>query len=416
MNYYLLFLGITFTLLGSMVIPQPDDSNPDEIIRRLKREREATAKRTLILQLGSFSDQQLPVNKRNTVIPLLLNWYRTDPDPGIHSAIDWLLRHGQQGSIPRKLNWQQADALEAADRALSGKPAERRKWFVNKQEQTLAIFRGPVEFQMGSPAAEGYTDELLHRVRIPRSFAIGTKEVTVAQFQRFLQAHPEVIEQNTEIASKDPRPDGSRAMKTFAPEGTCPQILANWYELAQYCNWLSEQEELPTSEWCYPTYREIKSGMKLPDNYLQRTGYRLPTEAEWEYACRAGTTTSRFYGSDTASLKEYAWYLRTPTTTGQERTWPVGQLKPNPWGLFDVYGNVWEWCQDRRVDYPKNSELTADKEDSVLVVNDTGARTRRGGSFVYNTESARSAHRGVTNYLPQQRRDNVGLRIARTYR
>jgi formylglycine-generating enzyme required for sulfatase activity len=412
----LAFLSGALALLSATLLSQSDDIAPSQIIRRLKNEKNPTTKSTLILQLGNFSEQQLSTEKQHAIIPLILTWYRTDPDPGVHSAIDWLLRHNQQGLLPRKLNWQQATALEKADKELVGQPVGARRWFVNSQGHTMAIIKGPVDFQMGSPASEGHLDETLHTVRIPRSFAIATKELTVDQFQRFLVAHPEVIEQHRELAQKDPRPDKSKAMKSFAPEGSCPQILANWYELAQYCNWLSEQEGLPTSEWCYPTYGEIKSGMKMPNNYLQRIGYRLPTEAEWEYACRAGSKTQYFFGPDTTTLKVYGWYLRTLAPTGQERTWPGGQLKPNPLGLFDIYGNVWEWCQDRRVDYPSGSQLTLDKEDTVLVVSDTIARTRRGGSFVYDTKSVYSAHRGVTNYLPQQRRDNVGLRVARTYR
>jgi formylglycine-generating enzyme required for sulfatase activity len=162
--------------------------------------------------------------------------------------------------------------------------------------------------------------------------------------------------------------------------------------------------------------------MELPNDYLRRSGYRLLTEAEWEYAARAGSTTARFYGLSEALLNEYAWYSRNPPKkrndpvdpSDPQRTWPVGQLKPNDLGLFDVYGNVWEWTQDRMQQY--QSVTREDREDNVLLVSDKQARSRRGGGFPYEAAMMRSAARGTINAFPMLRRDNVGFRIARTYR
>jgi formylglycine-generating enzyme required for sulfatase activity len=277
---------------------------------------------------------------------------------------------------------------------------------------------------MGSPDDEfGRTpDEARRRMRIPRSFAIASKEITIAEFRRFLEANPDIKSKHTYPENPDRM---AQVLRTFSPDDDCPQIAVTWYEAAMYCNWLSKQEGLPASEWVYPTNaNEIKDGMELARDYLQRTGYRLPTEAEWEYAARAGSTTARFFGSASELLDEYAWYSKKPlrnkndamVPTDPQRTWPVGQLKPNDWGLFDVYGNVWEWGQNRRQEYSSDSNLHEDREDVVLRVSDTQARTRRGGSFSYGAEVMRSAHRGSTNYFPNQRRDNVGFRVARTYR
>src|SRR5262249_20261050 len=147
----------------------------------------------------------------------------------------------------------------------------------------------------------------------------------------FLKAHPEVRHSYTR--RKSPDPDG-------------PIISVTWYEAAQYCRWLSEQEGVKPEQMCYSSVEEIerckdgRAPLPLPADYLSRTGYRLPTEAEYEYACRAEAETSRFYGAAEERLANYAWYSHN----SQNRTWPVGQKKPNDFGLFDGLGNVWQWC------------------------------------------------------------------------
>jgi formylglycine-generating enzyme required for sulfatase activity len=186
-----------------------------------------------------------------------------------------------------------------------------------------------------------------------------------------------------------------------------------WFEAAQYCNWLSRREGIPQNEWVYPALDQIKEGMELPKGHLERTGYRLPTNAEWEFASRAGATTMRFYGSSEELLEEYAWYAGN---TFAERSWRVGQLKPNDLGLFDIYGNVWEWIQDLWKEYPSGPTATIrmDDEDTTRVVGAKYPRPRRGGSYSYEPSFLRSAHRG--SYIPDERRDSVGFRIAKTVR
>jgi serine/threonine protein kinase/formylglycine-generating enzyme required for sulfatase activity len=373
----------------------------ETILRRLETEPEVSARRALILSLGEFNGAQLPANQRRLLIPRLLQWYRDDPDPGIHSAIDWLLRHSRQGSAARKIDWQGKDALEQIDRERTSQPSGRRRWYVTREGHTLAVVRDPPMFLMGSPVYEPDREaesELPHLKRIPRSFAIATKEVTVAQFQRFLEANPEVKRRHSYF-------------KHYSPDDDGPIVSVTWFEAAQYCIWLSKQEGLPESQWCYPAVESIKEGMDLPKDYLHRTGYRLPTESEWEYSCRAGALTSRFYGSSEEMLKEYAWYTKT---TNDKRAWPVGQLKPNDLGLFDMYGNAAEWCQERKLPYRTGNkgQVSQDLESNVSVTDDT--RVLRGCGFGFISSLARSASRDW--FRPSTRNSQVGLRVARTYR
>lgn len=387
--------------------------DPQLLVAQLQIEKDTSTRRALILSLGGYVEQSFAPAKFPRLIKMLEHWYVTDPDAGIHSAIEWLLRR-----------WNRQAIAQGVNESFRGRRPGRTGWYVTTEGQTMVIIRNPPEYIAGSTNERGRTpDETLHRVRIPRSFAVAVKEITVGQFQRFLAANPK-LEIRYPDARKDPH-RGSEVMKSHSPEDDCPQIVITWYEAAQYCNWLSQREGIPQSEWIYPVdLNEIKSGMTLPANYLHRTGYRLLTEAEWEFVARAGSTTSRFYGDAEELLGEYAVYARNPPKkkgdpndpNDPQRTARVGSLKPNDFGIFDIYGNVWEWIQDRRVEYSANV-LHVDDEDKVLVVNDEQWRMRRGGSFTYDASVMRSAHRGRPDgYLPNERRDSVGFRIGRTVR
>jgi formylglycine-generating enzyme required for sulfatase activity len=188
-------------------------------------------------------------------------------------------------------------------------------------------------------------------------------------------------------------------------------VLVDWYLAAQYCNWLSAQEGIPEEQWVYPKDpAQLKEGMAMPAGYLRRAGYRLPTEAEWECACRAGAVTSYCYGRGERLLGKYAWYMKT----SPERARPVGLLKPNDWGLFDVHGNAWTWCQDRYARYPEaaDGEAVEDQEEDEK----TSAKSRvlRGGAFGTHVADVRCASRLGSG--PADRSLSVGLRVARTYR
>ena len=175
-----------------------------------------------------------------------------------------------------------------------------------------------------------------------------------------------------------------------------------WYEAAAYCNWLSQQEGLAT---CYEPNDEgeYAEGMKIVPDALKQPGYRLPTEAEWEYACRAGAVTSRYYGRSVELLGKYAWYSQN----SQDRAWPCGQLLPNELGLFDMLGNVYEWCHEQYYRYPEGEgNTTTDDINILLSIKEQNPRILRGGTFGNQPAYVRSAYRdryapSFRSYLPR---------------
>ncbi len=347
---------------------------------------ETSQRRALILALGTYGTEELSSGEREPLIGKLLDLYCNDPDSGIHGAVEWTLRQ-----------WKQDEKLRNLDAEFSKlKDQGNRRWYVNSQGQTFAVIEGPVEFQMGSPPnePERLSEEILHRRIIPRRFAIATQEVTVEQYQEFVKENPVKDHANNDRYSPDPKG---------------PMNGVRWYHATAYCNWLSRKENLPE---CYePNDRgQYAEGMKIRADALQRTGYRLPTEAEWEYGCRAGAGTSRYYGSNVDLLGRYAWYR----ATSGNRAWACGSLLPNNLGMFDMLGNVNEWCQDRALPYgPGGTSMINDNLNDIEYINDKTARIVRGGSFDDLPAFVRSALR-LWN-APSYRNTLYGFRPSRTY-
>ncbi len=225
----------------------------------------------------------------------------------------------------------------------------------------------PGTFTMGSPSGElgQGLDETIHRVTLTRAFCMKATEVTQGEWQAVMGSNP----------------------SEFKSCGTnCPVEQVNWDDALGYANALSRSEGLPE---CYA--RSTFTG-------LDCRGYRLPTEAEWEYAARAGTTAATY-----GNLDSVAWYDQNADGS----THPVRQKQPNASGLYDMLGNVNEWTGDWVGTYPGTvTDPTGPTRGSLRVL--------RGGSWVYSARFARAAERAYG--APRQRLSFHGFRLAKTAR
>jgi hypothetical protein len=287
----------------------PGGAEPKDLLRQFSRETNVTIKRALLLAIGEYGLDRLPEVERHNALPELLEVYRSDPDPGLHGAADWLLRQ-----------WK-ADARlkDIGKEFTTGKVIGERRWYLTKQAQTMVVVEKPELFPIPDDPVlkqQGY------QCKIDRSFAIAARDVTLAEFQTFRMQHKNL----------DQKSGGDR-----------PVDQVSWHDAAAYCNWLSKQEGIAEDQWCYKLDESGQQVLKMKENYLHLAGYRLPTDAEWEYACRVGARTAYSFGEPGELLGKYGWF--TGNALGKSHA--VGKLRPNDLGLFDMHGNLWQWCHDR---------------------------------------------------------------------
>ncbi len=359
--------------------------------KQLSNETSEARQRSLILGLGELAKADLLTDEQKQYLTNdLVKRYVDDPDSGVHGAAEWALKQLKA-----------EDKIAEVQKAFAkGEPQGERRWYLIKSDATsraspitMVIIDAQEPFLMGSPITEaerigGATGrgEILHHQEIGRRYALSSHEVTVAQFLAFR-----------------PRHDFSR---DYSPEPNSPVNTVTWYDAAAYCNWLSEQAGIPREQWCYDPDQPFAEGMTLLPDYLRRTGFRLASEAEWEFACRAGTATSRYFGETEALLGEYAWYAKV---SGDKDSLPVSTLRPNPLGLFDMLGNMAEWTQDRALFY--SNEKAGDLEELSKLSN-SEFRVLRGGSFDNHAPNVRSAARNT--YRPVNGVSYSGFRLSRT--
>jgi formylglycine-generating enzyme required for sulfatase activity len=218
-------------------------------------------------------------------------------------------------------------------------------------------------FWMGSPADEParQPDEFRHEVTITRPFYLGVYCVTVGQYARFVR--------ETFYRGDN---DGAWQSPGYFQTDDYPVGNVSWNDAVAFCDWLTKKE---------------------------RRRYRLPTEAEWEYACRAGSTTRYFFGDDVSQLPLYAFMV-------SKQHQPMAQVRPNPWGLYHMYGNQWQWTADwYAADYYQHSP----KHDPQGPARGT-FRVMRGSSMHMDADASRSAFRHGT-HEPTWFKPHAGFRV-----
>ncbi len=227
------------------------------------------------------------------------------------------------------------------------------------------------------------TERPQHQVAFTQPMRMSATEVTVGQFKQFSAATKYVTEAEN-VAQGDPTVQ-TYLNPGYATTDDSPAAMITWNDAAAYCEWLTQQETRPE--------RPRK--------------YRLPTEAEWEYACRAGTTTQYSFGDDYHELSKYGWYYKN---AGDRSHW-VGSLLPNPFGLFDMHGNLWEWCSD----YWDESWYEKTLSQNIVANDPIGPsagsvplRVMRGGNWLSNASFCRSAYRNLS--APSSRNYYHGFR------
>ncbi len=262
----------------------------------------------------------------------------------------------------------------AADSMLGKEPGQMRD---DNGLRMKLIWCPPGEFTMGSPTSEAdrQNDERQVEVTLTNGFWLGKYEITQSEWKQVMATEPWQGQELTKEADD------------------FPATFVNWDDAVEFCHKLTE--------------RERKAG-RVPEGWE----YTLPTEAQWERVCRAQTETSFSFGADESKLGEYAWFDDNTGKAGESYARQVGQKKPNPWGLHDMHGNVWEWCRDwYAVTRPRGRDPEVTEDGPLGLGQRLGScRVLRGGGWSSSAGDCRSANRRWRG--PSGRSFDQGFRVS----
>jgi formylglycine-generating enzyme required for sulfatase activity len=370
----------------------PDDST--------KRQQHYYRLYGMILGLGEYRLDKLPSAERDGLLKTLATMYAEHPSRTIHSAVGWLLRR-----------WGQDESVRAVEeKELAYDATGAREWYVIQVEPPVefnSLLKGPIkqeegsidlmapiyftmlvypggEFEMGDPGKQ-------QRKSVPGPFAVSDREVTWRQFSAVDDdTHRKLWEKQfqEQLGGRDLHPDE-------------PAFGVSWFDVVNYCRWLTESKMPGEKNQCYGkkdlsgSDRKDKGWLRFPRNTEgvwewpmnpKLPGFRLLTEAEWEYVARGGMETRYSFGSSESLLAEYGWFI----DNSDKRWHRTRELRPSVAGVFDIHGNLWEWVDDW---YTEGT-----------------FRVDRGGSWGYDADSCTSA--SWLRVTPEDRTSGLGFRLA----
>ena len=340
------------------------DAEPGPLVARLGEEADPTARRGLLLALGDLAPRIPEAVRRGGSSRAWSTCTATSPTRASTA------RRGDSSSPSARPDPSSRSTVPWPARAAAG-----RRWFID-QGHTMVV----IDPRGGDPAI-GPAEP------IDRMFAIADREVTLEQYRRFRPGH-------------NPRPHVNTS-----PD--CPAVELTWYDAAAYCRWLDDQDHLPEEECCYPPIPEIKEGMRVRPGYLQRTGHRLPTSAEWAYACRTGTAPSALSAIATNSS------ANTPGTpaTRRNRLIPSGGSSPTRSACSTCWAMRWSGATRA---LPTTTATPGRDVEDPSPVNGGVNRFLRGGAYIHGADGVRADTGHPIG--PKTLWDDVGCRVVRTIR